>query len=151
MAKLRTECDRAFDGEATPRRARRRHRVAFALLLAPAVTAGGEVDVVAAEFKARGEGMWDVSVTLRHGDTGWEHYADAWRVVDAEGTVFGTRELLHPHVTEQPFTRSLGGVRIPPSTTEVLVEGRDKVHGWSRKALAVPLGKATDGRIVVKP
>jgi hypothetical protein len=46
-------------------------------------------------------------------DAGWEHYADRWQVLDAGGTVLGERVLLHPHDTEQPFTRSQSGIEIP--------------------------------------
>ena len=28
---------------------------------------------------------WTISVTLSHADTGWEHYADGWRVLDENG------------------------------------------------------------------
>ena len=38
--------------------------------------------------------------------TGWEHYANKWDVVGPDDTILGTRVLLHPHVNEQPFTRS---------------------------------------------
>ncbi len=67
----------------------------------PAVVEGAIARAVGAE--------WTVDVTLSHGDTGWDDYADGWRIEDASGAVLGTRELLHPHVTEQPFTRSLVG------------------------------------------
>lgn len=45
-------------------------------------------------------------VTLTHGDTGWDHYADVWRIYTPEGTLLAERILAHPHVNEQPFTRS---------------------------------------------
>lgn len=51
-------------------------------------------------------------VTLSQPDTGWDHYADGWRVELADGTVLGTRVLAHPHVTEQPFTRS-SNIEVP--------------------------------------
>ena len=59
-----------------------------------------------------------------------ERYADAWRVVAPDGTELGVRELTHDHAAEQPFTRSLTGVEIPPDVTEVTVEGRDLANGW---------------------
>ena len=59
-----------------------------------------------------------------------ERYADAWRVVAPDGTELGVRELTHDHAAEQPFTRSLTDVVIPPDVTEVTVEGRDLVNGW---------------------
>ena len=50
---------------------------------------------------------WTFSVTVRHNDEGWDHYADIWQVLHPEtGEVLGERVLLHPHDTEQPFTRS---------------------------------------------
>ena len=75
--------------------------------------------------------LWKFDVTLRHGDTGWDHYADAWRILDPEGNPLGTRNLAHPHVKEQPFTRSLPGVRIPDGLNEVGIQARDNVSGWS--------------------
>jgi len=105
-------------------------------LAAPA--SAGEADVIAATASRSG-GAWRFDVTVRHGDTGWEHYADAWRVVGPDGTVLGTRTLYHPHVNEQPFTRSLSGVAIPAGVTAVTIEAHDKVHGWGGAALAVTL------------
>ena len=63
-------------------------------------------------------------VTLRHADTGWEHYARVWVVETLDGKELGRRVLLHPHVEEQPFTRS-GTVAIPPGITQVRVRAED--------------------------
>ena len=43
---------------------------------------------------------WRFDVTIRHPDTGWEHYADGWRVLDMQGNELGMRVLHHPHETE---------------------------------------------------
>lgn len=59
-----------------------------------------------------------------------DRYADAWRIVGPDGTVYGVRELLHDHASEQPFTRSLDGVAIPLNVTAVTIEARDQVNGW---------------------
>ncbi len=69
-------------------------------------------------------------VTVKHADAGWKHYADAWEVLAPDGTVLGTRILYHPHDNEQPFTRSLSGVKIPPGVSEVTVRARDSMHGF---------------------
>ena len=82
---------------------------------------------------------WVFHVTLKHGDTGWDHYADAWRVVTEDGKELGTRTLYHPHVDEQPFTRSLGDVKIPANVSIVYVEAHDKVHGWSKQRYKVKI------------
>ena len=71
-----------------------------------------------------------ISVTLRHGDTGWAHYADGWSVQLPDGTELGYRTLHHPHVEEQPFTRSLGGVNVPEGTKRLVLVPHDSVHGW---------------------
>lgn len=99
------------------------------LLMLGAVAQAGEAVIVAAEADERA-GSWRFSVTVAHADEGWDHYADAWRVSGPDGAVYGVRELAHPHVAEQPFTRSLSGVLIPPDVAEVTIEARDSVHGW---------------------
>jgi hypothetical protein len=98
----------------------------------------GEVEIVTTIFASQGK-LWQVSATLRHDDTGWNQYADAWRVVSADGTVLGTRVLYHPHEHEQPFTRSLDGVTIPADMHVVYVEAHCKVHGWSPHRVRVDL------------
>lgn len=98
----------------------------------------GEVEIEQVVFSARDGTQWLVDVTLRHGDTGWQHYADAWRILDGQGRELGTRVLYHPHVDEQPFTRSLG-LKIPAETITVYVEAHDKEHGWSPRRVEVNL------------
>jgi len=99
----------------------------------------GEPEVVAVNVMKSAPGVYRFDVTVRHGDTGWDHYADGWEVVDADGKVLGKRVLFHPHVDEQPFTRSLGGVAVPPATKSVGVRVHDKVHGYGSKVFSVDL------------
>lgn len=84
-------------------------------------------------------GLWSFDVTISHGDTGWDDYADGWRILDADGTELGVRNLAHPHVNEQPFTRSLSRVQIPEGLNEVGIQVRDSVGGWSPDIKRVPL------------
>ena len=87
---------------------------------------------VVTDVRASGsDGVWRFDVTLTHPDTGWDHYADGWQILAPDGSVLGTRELAHPHVNEQPFTRSLSGVRIPEGVSEVGIQASDSVGGWS--------------------
>jgi len=46
---------------------------------------------------------------------------------------------VHPHETEQPFTRSLGGVRVPDGTTQVQIQSRCLIDGWSVQKQIVAL------------
>jgi len=94
--------------------------------------------IEAVETRQSGD-TWTFSVTLSHADTGWDDYADGWRVVDAEGNELGLRVLYHPHVEEQPFTRSLNGVTIPNGMTEVFVEARTNTDGWGTARFPVSL------------
>lgn len=114
---------------------------AFACLFS-AVTIGtalaGEVVIENAEAVQQ-NGQWRFSVTLRHDDTGWDHYADLWQVVTPDGDLLGERVLLHPHVNEQPFTRSLGGVKIPDDISKVIIRARDTVHGFAEETFEVTL------------
>lgn len=86
-----------------------------------------------------GGGSWRFDVTIRHPDTGWDHYADGWRVLDMEGNELGMRVLYHPHVNEQPFTRSLSGVAIPEGTKQVQIQARDLPEGWNAGTVVVDL------------
>ena len=105
--------------------------------LAPAAFAD-DATIEAVTARANGD-AWTFSVTLRHGDTGWDDYADGWRVVTEEGTELGLRTLFHPHVDEQPFTRSLSGVMIPEDIVRVFVEVRTNTDGWGEARFSVDL------------
>jgi hypothetical protein len=61
--------------------------------------------------------------------------------VSPDGSVLGTRTLYHPHVEEQPFTRSLSGVKIPAGIDKVTVRAHDSVHGYGGKTAIVDLPK----------
>jgi hypothetical protein len=96
-------------------------------MLASAAWAG-EADVIAATATQDIRGTWTVSATILHADTGWEHYADRFDVLDDEGNLLGSRTLFHPHVDEQPFTRSLNALAIPDEVTTITVRAYDSVH-----------------------
>ena len=102
----------------------------LSLLLLSGATLADSPRVVAATATQEADGTWTVDVTLQHPDTGWDHYASAWRLLTPEGTVLGERELTHPHVDEQPFTRSLSGIVIPRGLRMVLIQPRCTMDGW---------------------
>jgi hypothetical protein len=76
-------------------------------------------------------------VAVRHADEGWDHYADEWRILDGDGGELGKRVLHHPHVDEQPFTRSLSGIAILAGVSEVTVEAHCNVDGYGGKQFRV--------------
>ncbi len=108
--------------------------------------AAGNADVVNAQARNTAPGEWSFSVTVSHPDTGWEDYADGWDIVLPDGTVVKpaaneefTRTLWHPHVNEQPFTRSQGGVKIPAGVNQVTVRAHDKQDGFGGKTVILTL------------
>jgi hypothetical protein len=115
-------------------------RPIFSLLLAlmalPALADAPKIEAVTAVPSGT---TWRFDVNLSHPDTGWDHYADGWRVLDMQGNELGLRVLAHPHIQEQPFTRSLSGVVIPTGTTQVQIQARCLVDGWADALFVVDL------------
>ncbi|MEM6477978.1 MAG: hypothetical protein AAF647_02905 [Pseudomonadota bacterium] len=110
----------------------------ISLILSPLAAAADPALIV--DAKARFEGTsWRFDVSVSHADTGWEDYADAWEVRLEDGRVVGTRILAHPHVNEQPFTRSLSGVVLPHGTDEVLLFVRETRGGWASEPFRLSL------------
>ncbi|WP_417685835.1 hypothetical protein [Roseibium sp.] len=89
----------------------------------------------------RSAGTWTFTVTLKHSDEGWDHYADLWQVLDPAGRVLAERVLTHPHVEEQPFTRSLRGVEIPQDIATVFIRARDSRHGFAPQLFEIDLSR----------
>lgn len=128
-------------------------RLSAALLILVLVACGGDespntlargtagdglcADVVDAEIEPDEDGTFTVSATVASADTGPEKNADAWEVRTADGTVLGERELLHPHVDEQPFTRSLSGVEVPAGVDRVTLAARDSIEGFCGETFEV--------------
>ncbi len=127
-----------------------KHGILFLLALGwSSLAAAGEVRIVEVKLDQRGY-EWSASVTLEHADTGWKHYADAWRLVTEDGTEFARRTLHHPHVNEQPFARSLSGIVIPKGTKVIFVEAHDKVHGWSPDRVRIDLARPKGPRYRIR-
>ena len=104
----------------------------------------GDADVEYVKAVQNSDGTWTFTVTVKHADTGWDDYADGWDVV-ADGLVVKkesdifTRPLAHPHVDEQPFTRSQSGLII--AQDEVIVRAHDSVDGYGGREVIVDLHK----------
>ena len=110
------------------------------LLLFPLLAAhAGEADVVKAEVKKLGDGTYRFDVTVSHRDEGWDHYANKWDVLGPDGAVLWTRTLYHPHVDEQPFTRSLSGMKVPEGTSSVTIRAHDSIHEYGGKVVTADL------------
>jgi hypothetical protein len=107
----------------------------LSVLFLPVLVLAGEADVVEVKIIKSEAGTYQFDVTVSHRDEGWEHYSNKWNIVGSDGTVIGTRVLHHPHVQEQPFTRSLSGVKISPKYTTVTVRAHDSVHEYGGRVV----------------
>ena len=110
--------------------------VVFLTLTTPATLTAGEADVVNVTIHKVGRDKFTINATLVHADTGWDHYANRWEVLDSDANILGTRVLHHPHVEEQPFTRRLT-LEIPRSITEVIIRAGDSEHDTGGKEIIV--------------
>jgi hypothetical protein len=118
----------------------------------------GNADVVFVRAVQAADESWTFNVTVQHPDTGWEDYADGWDILTPNGTVLKpdaesqfTRTLLHPHVDEQPVTRSQSGIVIPPDVTRVRVRAHDLVDGFGGRQVEVDLTRASGPDFEVEP
>jgi hypothetical protein len=105
-----------------------------------------DADVIHVRAVLGSDDKWIFHVTVAHPDTGWDDYADGWDVVTTDGVVLKvnpddpfTRLLLHPHESEQPFTRSQSGITIPDGITQVRVRAHDIVTGFGGQEVYVDL------------
>jgi hypothetical protein len=96
-------------------------------------------DVVSARVQPRAADIFDFDVTVSSPYDTPKRYADAFRVMGKDGMVFGERKLLHGHGGEQPFTRDLYGVTIPPGIRAVVIQARDQQYGYGGKTVEVVL------------
>ncbi len=100
--------------------------------------------VIKAEARQAPNGTWVISTTIDHNDErlpdGTEHYADRWEVVDPRnGEVLAVRRLLHSHMYEMPFTRSLSGVVIPEGLDRAHIRAACTHHGFAGRQVLLPL------------
>ncbi len=94
------------------------------------------------DARAEKSGMgWDFEVVIEHPDTGWDHYADGWVVLDEAGNALGYRKLHHPHVTEQPFARGLRAIMIPDGTRKVYIRATCSKTGEESALFELKLNK----------
>ncbi len=99
----------------------------------------GSPAVLFAEAVANSDGTYAITATVTHRDEGWTHYLDRWDVLDPSGRVLASRTLYHPHVDEQPFTRSLGRVEVPVGVAEVTIRAHCKVDGDGTRTFTLKL------------
>jgi hypothetical protein len=123
-----------------------RNRMLFLLVLSAslageslAATEQKFPDVVSVKARAGKSATFNFDVALSSPYDSAQRYADGFRVTGKDGKVYGERKLWHDHSTEQPFTRDLYGVTIPPDIGTVTIQARDQKYGYGGKTVEVPL------------
>ena len=96
-------------------------------------------DVMSVKVTPRSANLFDFDVTVSSPYDTPERYADAIRVLAKPNVVLGERILFHDHADEQPFTRDVYGVKVPSGIRAVVVQARDKAHGYGGKTVEVTL------------
>ena len=112
---------------------------AFLALLIATPAWAGDADVIKVDVRAASKSIFNLDVTIRSKDTGWERYADKIEALGPDGAVLGTRVLDHPHDTEQPFTRDLYDVVVPAGIARVTVRAHIKPSGYDGATMTVVL------------
>ena len=120
------------------------------LFLAVTPLTANEVEIVDVKTQQNADKTWRFDVTLKHADEGWDHYANEWQVLAPDNKILATRTLYHPHVHEQPFTRSISGVKIPQDLSTVYIIAKDTVHGLSPHAVGIELNNQKLTKITIE-
>ncbi len=107
------------------------------LFLSTALAGQAQIENVTAECDYKR--ICKFSVTIRHADEGWSHFANGWKIFSPAGELLAHRALAHPHVNEQPFTRSIRNIKIPSGIDTVVVRANDSVHGESQRKYVMKL------------
>ena len=102
-------------------------------------SSAGGADVIDASAMRESNGRYTVSATILHKNEGWKHYVNRFEVLTPDGKLIGARYLGHPHVNEQPFTRSATSVKVPEGINEIRIRAHDNVHGFSGKEFTLKL------------
>lgn len=98
-----------------------------------------EADVLDVEVIDKGDNRYTFNVTIRHEDTGWDHYADRWEILNLQEEIIAVRSLRHPHMKQESFTRSLPFVPVHQDTKEIKVRAHCSVDGFTGKQVVIKL------------
>jgi len=89
--------------------------------------------ILKAEAQLKANQLFDIAVTVKHPDSGWDHYANEWIIIADGEKELAKRTLYHPHVNEQPFTRYSRDVLVPVEAKRVTIHAKCN-HGHESSA-----------------
>lgn len=114
-------------------------KLLFILLTMILVTSiyANEPKVLKVKVVCQNSNICSFFVTIKHNDTGWKHYVNRYEILNMKKEIIATRVLHHPHVKEQPFTRSISNVKLAKNQETVIIRAHDLVHGYKGNELLV--------------
>jgi hypothetical protein len=120
-------------------------------------TVSADADVTNVYAREERDGTWTFHVSVQHPDKGFSDFADGWDLVTSSGAVLKsdpahrfTKTLRHPHVEEQPFTRTVKGLRIPKGVEVLTVRAHDSLGGFGGREVLVKLSRRFGQNFSVK-
>lgn len=108
-----------------------KNRILFSALLLVSSAYAHPPQIIKAEAYAKPNQLFDIAVTVKHADTGWDHYANQWVIISDGETQLAKRTLYHPHVNEQPFTRYSRDVLMPVDAKRITIHATCNQGGES--------------------
>jgi hypothetical protein len=103
------------------------------------------------------DGTWTFHVSVQHPDKSFSDFADGWDLVTSSGAVLKrdpaqrfTKTLRQPHIEEQPFTRTVKGLRIPEGVEVLTVRAHDSLGGFGGREVLVKLSRRFGQNFSVK-
>lgn len=102
----------------------------------------GEADIIDTKVECSNN-LCRFKITVQHNDEGWEHYAKHVEILNMNrDKLLGSRLFHHPHVQEQPFTRT-ATVLFKEPVDQVIIRAFDTVHEFGGKELVVEIPHST--------
>ena len=116
---------------------------AFALCLSGLAQASDEVakisDVKIKRDSPEQSGIYHISVTIDHEDTGWDDYVEAWEIFDPSGKLIGVRPFFEPELEDTRTVTALAGVVIPEDIKTVTIRARTYPKGIEGEPVEVQI------------
>ena len=113
----------------------------FTLFFFSTLCFANEADVLTAKAHCNKNRICSFDVTIKHDDKNWNHYANGYEILTLDNKKLGKRVLHHPHINEQPFTRSIRDIKIPKNTNKVIIRAHDIIHGSGGEEVVIKLFK----------
>lgn len=109
------------------------------LFSASNLASAGKADVVKVTYHKLSSGNYNFHVSIQHDDSGWDHYANRWEILDLQGNILAVRDLRHPQLDKDTYQKTKNNIEIPEGIRTVQVRAHDIMHGYGGHVMTVEL------------